>query len=357
NKTKKNIDKVLETQNKKLEISLEENKNKISKFISTIVNELTFITFIMIILVILLAIWMSNYITSKTQKLIKGTQHFSKNDLDYKIEVTSNDEIGKLETAFNEMAQKLKKEIQTNKTKDTILIQKNKMAEMGDMMASILHQWKQPLNAIHMTTSSIKLFTEINQPLSDEKLKEKLEQIDKQIYLMNDTMDDFRDFFRPTQKQWYKISSTVKKVIALIDGLYTPKGIKVLFHINSDSMLNGYPNEMMQVIINLINNSRDAILENQSSIKDIHINVDKQENFTIISISDLAGGIPKEYFENIFKPYFTSKSKDKGTGIGLHLSKLIIEKVKGSIKVENHTQVIDDKEYKGARFIIKVPCE
>ncbi len=356
NKTKENIDKVLIEQNKKLEATLDDNGVKISNFISSLVNDLSFITIFMVLVVIFLAIWMSNYITKKIEKLIIGTQHFAKNDLDYKIEVSSKDEVGKLENAFNEMAGKLKEEIETSKTKDSMLIQKNKMAEMGDMMSAILHQWKQPLNAITMTTSSNKLLLQIGKELSEDEIIKGYDGIEKQVHHMAQTMNDFKNFFRPsTKKELYSLAETALNTIRMIEELFSNSSIKINFTKKENSLIEGYPTELMQVLLNILTNAKDAINENKPDIKEIYFDLDVEDNYALVKISDLAGGIDDKIKDKIFDSYFTTKSEEAGTGIGLHMSKQIILKAGGILNVENQNKQIEGKEYTGAVFIIKLP--
>lgn len=355
NKTKENIDKILISQNKKLESTLVENENKISGFISSLINELSVITVFMVLIVIFIAIWLSNYITKKIEKLIIGTQHFAQNDLDYKIEVSSKDEVGKLETAFNEMAGKLKTQIETNKTKDSMLIQKNKMAEMGDMMSAILHQWKQPLNAITMTTSSNKLLYQIGSIPTQEDIIKGYEGIEKQVEHMSQTMNDFKNFFRPSvKKELYSLSDVSQNTIRMIEELFSNYSINIVYTEKVDSNIEGYPTELMQVFLNILNNAKDAIVENKPYVKDIYFEIDQEKEFAVIKISDLAGGIKHDIKDKIFNSYFTTKPEEIGTGIGLHMSRQIITKAGGEIDVENQTKTLDQKEYKGAVFIIKL---
>jgi nitrogen fixation/metabolism regulation signal transduction histidine kinase len=357
NKTKENIDNILKQQNKKLEEATQLNDKKISNFISTLINELSFMTFLMVVMVIFIAIWMSNYITQKIQKLIFGTEQYSNNNLDYQIEVTSKDEIGKLESAFNDMAMKIKEGIQKQKEKEAQLIQKSKMAEMGDMMGAIIHQWRQPLAAIALKTSSMKLSIELDQEISKNELKEAYNDIDNQVAIMTQTVEDFRNFFKPTPEKEYGLISTVNNSYSMLKGVYKSKGVTINFLKTKDSQIVGYPNELMQVIINILNNARDAILENDSEAKIINLEVTSDEKYGIITISDLAGGIPEDILQDIFKPYFTTKSEHIGTGVGLDMSLQIINKANGTISAKNIMTTFEQKEYKGAMFTIKLPIK
>ena len=354
NKTKENIDEILEKQNIKLKEASTLSSNKIDELSQTVLKEFTFVTFVMVILVILIAIWMSNYITSKIQKLIEGTQKFDNNRLDYRIEVTSKDEIGQLENAFNVMASKIEDGIKEQKEKEMQLIQKSKMASMGDMLGVIIHQWKQPLSVIRAKSSSLSLSLQIEQEVSKQEIENILNDIDGQVIHMSDTMNDFREFFKPTSIKHYELTQIVHQAQTILNGIYRSRGITMNIIEKNSCILEGAPNELVQVLINILNNARDVILENNVSKKVIDVEIDANDKYGIIKITDYAGGIPKAILPNIFDAYFTTKSDDKGTGIGLDISNQIIKKAGGSLEVENISKTFDGEEYFGACFIIKL---
>jgi signal transduction histidine kinase len=350
NNSKKKLDKTLDIQNKQMDKVLHSNNLKLSNFITMLLNELTFMTIIMVIVIVIIAIFISNYITSKIKNLILGIRQFSKNDFDYKINVTSKDEIGELENSFNLMAQKIKHSIEENKLKDLQLIQKSKMADMGDMMSSIIHQWKQPLNVISLESSSAVLSSSLG--LSDEKeMLKKFNSIEKQTKIMSQTMDDFGNFFKPTELKKYSVYSVCNDAYKILHAIYSNKNIIINIHNINDSMVYGYPNELIQVLINILNNSRDAILHSNCEIKEIDLDILSDEKNVIIIIKDYAGGIDEKIKNNIFQAYFTTKGNN-GTGIGLDICKNIITKAKGTIVFNNVSTIVNDKQYIGAQFTI-----
>ena len=353
NKTKENLETIINSQSSKMKKSLDENKMKISSYIKTMIDELSFVTIIMILLVILIAILMSNYITNKIQHLIDGTKKFAEHKLDYQIEITSKDEIGELEKSFNAMAKEIKEGIELNQEKETLLIQKSKMAEMGDMMGAIIHQWKQPLGVISMVSSNIKLNSQLG-TLSNDSILKSFDNIDRQIEIMSQTTNDFKNFFKPTKKEEYKLIKVTNDVYNMLNGIYRSKGIEVNLIKIFDSTINGYPTELMQVLINILNNARDVILERQCEHMIISIEVTSDEKFGIINITDYAGGIQEDIINKIFQPYFTTKSEDCGTGIGLDMSMSIIKKAQGELSVANVISTINGKDYKGACFTVKL---
>jgi signal transduction histidine kinase len=389
NKTKQNVDEILNTQTKVMEDSVLKNLNQINIYLNKIIQELSIVTVLMVLVVIAIAIVMSNYITSKIKNLLVGTQKFANNELDYKIEVSSDDEIGNLENSFNDMAakidslikeqkslnedleekvkektaelleinenleEKIRVSIAKSRQKDTQLIQQSKRASMGEMLSMIIHQWKQPLNAIGMVNSSMDVRVQMGINTDDDIKKDNIE-IKKQIDLMSQTMNDFRDFFKQTQKETYIVKQTIQKSLQLIDHIYKSNGITLNLLKTCDAKTKGYSNELMQVVINIFNNSRDVIIEKNIKHPQIDISLDEDEKYLYISIQDFAGGIPQEILPKIFDPYFTTKDEDKGTGLGLYMSKMIIEKVQGTIEVQNRQITKHDEQLSGANFTIKL---
>ena len=247
---------------------------------------------------------------------------------------------------------KIKEEVSKNVQKEKQLIIQNRSAALGDMLGAIVHQWKQPLNGISIANSSMTLQLELDN-LDKKYFLSNTSAIEKQIENMNKTMNDFKDFFKPKNQSCYKISDSINDVLNLIDKIYQIKNVNIKLNLDDNLMTNGYPNELNQVIINILNNARDAILETESEIKYIYVDsyLDK-DNLNIISITDCAGGIPEDIIDKIFDPYVTTKSNKDGTGIGLDMSKAIMEKVDGNISAKNIEKTIDGKTYKGANFII-----
>ena len=352
-KTKENINTILAEQTKRMKDSLDNNKIKISNYIDTMIVELGGVTVFMLLIVILIAIWMSNYITQKIYHLIDGTKKFSQNNLDFQLDITSNDEMGELEKSFNKMAKEIKDGIDLNKNKELQLIQKTKMAEMGDMMGAIVHQWKQPLGVIKATSSSSQLAITIG-TAENKELFDSYDNINKQIDIMSQTMDDFGNFFKPTVKKEYKLQEISSGVHRMLNGIYKSKGVNINLIIVKDSIINGYPTELMQVIINILNNGRDVILERKPELMSIDFVVGGDDKNGIITITDFAGGIPEDIIGKIFQPYFTTKSSENGTGIGLDMSQSIIKKAEGELSAKNTITTIENKKYKGASFTIKL---
>jgi PAS domain S-box-containing protein len=228
---------------------------------------------------------------------------------------------------------------------ERMLVQQSKMAAMGEMIGAIAHQWKQPLNAIALIAQCFKDDYEYNE-LNADVIDEHVSEIMKQVDFMNNTIDDFRNFFKPSKRmKKFNLCSAVMDVLSLITPQLKSSYIEVITDesciIKKDTLVKGYPNEFKQVVLNILANSKDAILEQRHKKKlkgteagKIFISL-KSENSTLCALfRDNGGGIPHDVMVHLFEPYFTTKGG--GTGIGLYMSKTIIEdKMKGRIEASN----------------------
>ena len=239
-----------------------------------------------------------------------------------------------------------KKELQK---KDALIFQQSKLAAIGEMIGNIAHQWRQPLNSIGVTMMKLELKNESGD-LTQEVISDVIENTNSIISHMSKTIDDFRNFFSPNKsKTIFLIRDNIQSILALMIPQLHNHCIEIDVNGNQDIEVYGYENELKQVLINIVSNAKDAILNNKS-IEDGLITIDiitKNHNL-IISISDNAGGIPEDIINRIFEPYFTTKFKSQGTGLGLYMSKVIIEKnMKGTLDIQNSEQ--------GAIFNISIP--
>jgi PAS domain S-box-containing protein len=222
------------------------------------------------------------------------------------------------------------------KRQEQLLIQQSKLASMGEMIGAIAHQWRQPLSAITGTFINIEDSVEFGD-FSEEYLREQIEFAEKNIDFMSRTIDDFRNFFSPSKNRTlFSLYKVIRNSISIVDIQFRNRGVKFLFLEESlDIDIYGYPNEFIQVLINIFSNSKDAIEErffrDELNFGDgkIEISVKEKGDFTEIFIEDNGGGVPDEVINRVFEPYFTTKEQGKGTGIGLYMSKMIIEENMG----------------------------
>ena len=231
--------------------------------------------------------------------------------------------------------------------KDKMLIQQSKMAEMGDMISMIAHQWRQPLNQLSYIFMNIEGAYEYKE-LTPKYLNDKLSEGNKLLGFMSHTIDDFRNFFRPDkQRTEISISEVVEKTLPLMEQTLEEHGIALHVSYNSDTKVSLFRNELMQVILNLLKNAKDILVEKDITVPIISIKTYEDDSCVVLEVADNGGGIDEAIMDKIFTPYFSTKSTSKGTGLGLYMSKTIVEEhLNGILSVEN----IDD----GACFKIMI---
>lgn len=225
---------------------------------------------------------------------------------------------------------------QALREKEQMLLQQSRHAAMGEMIGNIAHQWRQPLNSLGLTAQQMLLFYDLGE-FNREFLVECVEKSMELIQHMSATIDDFRSYFKPNKERTgFCCYDSVIKTLSLMEGNFRAKHIKVTVHAESKPMMYGYPNEFAQVLINILSNASDAFIEHKICQPHIIITVFNDEGKTIVTISDNAGGIPDDIICKIFDPYFTTKGSQSGTGMGLFMSKAIIEKnMAGSLTARN----------------------
>jgi signal transduction histidine kinase len=237
------------------------------------------------------------------------------------------------------------------------MIQQSRFAALGEMIGNIAHQWRQPLSAISSTASGIELQMEIG-VASNEDIKKSYSDIKNYVQFLTQTIEDFRGFFKEDKtKVDFDMRNVLKNALAITNATYKDNNINVKLNISDEPLTaNGMPSELAQAFLNILNNARDAIIEKKPNFKGIYIYSQNTENENILYFQDNAGGIPDGILEKIFDPYFTTKHQSQGTGIGLYMSKDIVEKnMHGSLSVKNIVQELDGVTYNGACFRISLP--
>jgi len=240
---------------------------------------------------------------------------------------------------------KIESELKKNKQQQLLMFQQSRLAQMGEIINMIAHQWRQPLNTLSMLNQTIVLkYTKGK--LDTDVLDYFSENSNKQIQQMSKTIDSFRDFFKPEkEKTDYCINNIITHSIDMLNPVFSKHSLIVKYENRDKLYTNGFPNELGQALVNIINNAKDALIENMIIDKTIVLDLKEQGSKAIITIRDNAGGIPNDIVYNIFDPYFSTKEEKNGTGLGLYMTKLIIEEhMDGEIAVKNK----DD----GAEFTI-----
>ena len=240
--------------------------------------------------------------------------------------------------------------------KERLLIQQSRMAQMGEMLSMIAHQWRQPLGAISSAIFGVqtKLATGKydNQDSNEELYKylnTKHKRINEYVQFLSTTIDDFRNFFKPDKKKELVIfESPIGRALQIVESSLTAKGIDIGYAFHVNERVNMFQNEIMQVILNILKNSEDNFLEKGTENPRIRIETKKMPAHYEITISDNGGGIPDHIIGNVFDPYFSTKDEKNGSGLGLYMSKVMIEEHSGGLlQVENTIE--------GVEFSILIP--
>ncbi|WP_324170437.1 transporter substrate-binding domain-containing protein [Sulfurimonas sp.] len=245
-----------------------------------------------------------------------------------------------------EMRKEIARRIVAEENQYRMLVQQAKMAAMGEIIDSVAHQWKQPLNAISMLSELLEIDFE-NKMVDEKYMKEYRGQIDTQIEHLLLTLSEFRNFFRPSNnKSVFDATQALESILVLVKDDFLKNTIEVRIQNDTEFefRIEGVENEFKHIILNIINNAKDAFNENNIQNRTITIRLFMRERFKCIEISDNAGGIPEYIIEDIFKANVTSK--DKGTGIGLYMSQQIAKKMNAKLSVKNRGD--------GAVFILEI---
>ena len=226
-----------------------------------------------------------------------------------------------------------------------MMLQQSRLAAMGEMIGNIAHQWRQPLNTLGLQIQDIQDAYEFGE-LTEEYLEQSVRASVQVINSMSETIDDFRNFFKPNKtKSLFSLHEVIDDTLALVEAGLKHSGIVVELQLDDSCRIFGFKSEFSQVIVNIIKNAKDVMDERDIKNGKIVIHSYHEHDNMVITIADNAGGIPKEVIGKIFDPYFTTKEEGKGTGIGLYMSKMIIDQnMKGSLTVKN--------EGEGALFMI-----
>ena len=274
------------------------------------------------------------------------------NKMNKSLSLKVEEKTKELKIINEELEERIHKAVEENLKKDRIMSQQSKMAAIGEMMENIAHQWRQPLSLITTGSSGLKIKKELG-VLEDKFLIDTLDSIVNAATNLSTTIDDFRDFFKPTRdRAKFSLSECCNKTLDLLNSKLKSKNIRIIKNIESIT-IEAYESELIQVIMSILNNSRDAFVNVKNQERIIFIDVSIDEENVIIKIKDNAGGIKKDILDKIYEPYFTTKHKAQGTGIGLYMCEEIITKhMNGKIESMNKKYIYDDIEYKGLETII-----
>ena len=242
------------------------------------------------------------------------------------------------------------------KKQEKLLSEQSKLVAMGEMIGNIAHQWRQPLSVISTSATGMQLKQELNM-LDRDNIDKYCSIINQNAQYLSKTIDDFKNFVKGNEKKVeFNLYENFQSLLHLLEGTIKKSNIQIIKNIDKNIVITNLDNQLIQCYINIINNAKDAFIENDIKPRYIFVDISKDNNNVIINIKDNAGGIEKENLNKIFEPYFTTKHESQGTGIGLNMTfKLITEGMKGNIYVNNTTYIYENERYIGAKFTIILP--
>lgn len=240
---------------------------------------------------------------------------------------------------------RVKEEILKNEEKNRLLSQQARLISMGEMIGNIAHQWRQPLSEL-----GIDLFKMKQSIKDEEKFIHTYEHAKTVIKNMSNTIDDFRNFFKSDkEKEEFSIKEAIDKSLGMLEGTFKKEGIRVEILKNEDVKISGIKAEFSQVVINILTNAKDAMQNLDPKDKIIKIKIYKNDKFAFVSIYNNGENIKNSIMDKLFDPYFTTKHKSVGTGIGLYMCKMIVTNMNGNIYVKNLKNGVD--------FCIEIPLK
>lgn len=226
--------------------------------------------------------------------------------------------------------------IKETKSKDNILFHQSKLISMGEMMQNIAHQWRQPLSQINSAVFVI------DDALSSEDIKnsivdEKLLEIEKLTAYMSKTITDFREFYSPDKKEeYFEFHKLIEEAIDIVEGSFKENSIAIHFDYSLECSYISYANELKQALVILLNNAKEALLQRATPNPQVTLSLALSKQSYSIEVADNAGGVAEDIRDKIFEPYFTTKYKSQGRGLGLYIAKLIVEdSLMGSLTLKN----------------------
>lgn len=288
-----------------------------------------------IYIVLMIAHWYSKIEEESTQKLLEVKKLLS-DDVENKTRELE-EKTRELQSLNQNLEARIQEKIKKSREQEEMLFRQARYAQMGEMISMIAHQWRQPLNAISAATATIQLKIDMDRYEKDA-FREKTVMISEYIQHLSATIDDFRNFFKPEkEKEKIGFSDTVGDALKLVRSALENRNIAVVSEYHcGNCIIHTYRNELVHVILNLIKNAEDAFQEKNITDPKIIIRTFKQEKSIYVEVEDNAGGIEPAVMGKIFDPYFTTKKNSDGTGLGLYMSKIIIEDhCHGKIEVSN----------------------
>ena len=283
-----------------------------------------FVWLLNIVIVLMISHWYATIEEDSTHRL-----EYVKNRLSEEVQKKTQElkkRTRELELLNESLEERVREEVRKNSEQERMLFRQARYAQMGEVLSMIAHQWRQPLNAIALTNSGLQVMAK--QGICDpQKVLDRTKRIEEYVQHLSKTIDDFRSFFAHDQEKCDLIlSKVVDDALELISPILEQEDIQITMKERCNCVIYSYPNEILHVVLNLLNNAKDALVKVSGQKREIIIRMHHEDGKPCLEIEDNGGGIPDEIVDKVFDPYFTTKEESGGTGLGLYMSKLIIEK-------------------------------
>ncbi len=367
-------------------IQIDFNTGEYEANIAEMYKQLFYISMLAVLVILPVGYLFALWLTRPIATISAAASRVALGDLDAHVSIVRNDEIGQLSTSFNQMVdalqesrntlqnynlelerkvterthaldelnrtldQRVRDEIAKRKEQENLLIHQSRLAAMGEMIGAIAHQWRQPLNALSLVLQNMAMQHRTGQ-LTDESMQRMGEKANQLVARMSSTIDEFRNFFKPSkQAESFSLAGAMRAALDIMEGVYKNHNIQVTLDCDEGIELHGIPGEFSQVVLNLLGNAKDAVLASGQANPSILLHAEQTAERIQINVEDNGGGIAPEILNKVFEPYFTTKEEGQGTGIGLYMSKMIVENNMGGRLTVTNTN-------KGARFTISLPVK
>ena len=347
--------------------------------------KMLFISLLVVVTILPVGYFFALWLTRPIATISEAASRVATGDLAAHVNINRNDEIGQLSNSFNQMVDALQhsrdqlqdynqelerkvaertseldelnrtldhrvhEEIAKRKQQESLLIHQSRLAAMGEMIGAIAHQWRQPLNALSLVMQNVRMQHAMG-TLSDQSMARMQDKSNQLVERMSSTIDEFRNFFKPGKHaEPFKLAQAMRSSADIMEGVFKNHAVALDLVCDESLELLGVQGEFSQVVLNLLSNAKDAVLEARQAQPRIWMRAEQQGDRILIAVEDNGGGIAPDILEKIFDPYFTTKEEGKGTGIGLYMSKMIVESnMNGRLRVANTAE--------GARFTIDLPA-
>jgi signal transduction histidine kinase len=348
-------------------------------------RQLAYISILVVLAILSAGYFFTLWLTRPIVTISKAASRVAQGELDAHVDVNRNDEIGQLSRSFNQMVdalqqsrdqlqnynqalelkvaertheldelnrtldQRVRDEIAKRKEQENLLIHQSRLAAMGEMIGAIAHQWRQPLNALSLVIQNMRMQHRMG-TLTEQSMSRMQEKGEQLVQRMSSTIDEFRNFFKPSKHpEAFKLAQSMRSSADIMEGVFKNHSIVLTIECDEAIELFGIPGEFSQVVLNLLSNAKDAVLDSRQPAPCILVRAIRVRDRIDISVEDNGSGIAPDLLNKVFEPYFTTKEEGKGSGIGLYMSKMIVENnMNGRLEAANTGT--------GARFTISLPA-